>query len=43
MIGLVLLVIALLIFAKVKYCGSNPEQEAYITQDKAEYPELYKD
>lgn len=43
MIGIVLLVFSLFIFAKVKDCGSNPEQEAWITQDKAEFPELYKE
>jgi hypothetical protein len=43
MIGLVLLVIALFIFAKVKDCGSNPEYEAWVTQDKAKYPEFYTD
>jgi|LakMenEpi03Aug12_release.lakeMendotaPanAssembly.Ray.scaffolds.fasta_scaffold5447394_1 hypothetical protein len=41
MIGCVFLAAIVYIIAKVKDCGSNPEYDAWITQDKAKYPELY--
>ena len=42
MIGIVLLCGAFYIIGKVKECGDNPEYEAWLTEDKAKYPELYK-
>jgi len=42
MIAIVLLCGLLYIIGKVKECSDNPEYEAWITQDKAKYPELYK-
>jgi hypothetical protein len=42
MIGIVLLCGLLYIIGKVKDCGYNPEYESWLTEDKANYPELYK-
>jgi len=41
MIGIVFLCVLVYIIGKVKDCGNNPEYEAWLTEDKAKYPELY--
>lgn len=42
MIGIVLLCGLLYVMVKVKDCGSNPEYESWLTEDKAMYPDLYE-
>lgn len=42
MIGIVLLCGLVYLIIKVKDCGINPEYDAWLTEDKAKYPELYK-
>ena len=31
----------LIMYALLRNCGDNPQYEAWLTQDKAKYPELY--
>lgn len=42
MIGIVLLCALVYVIIKIKDCGSNPEYEAWLTEDKAKHPELYE-
>jgi len=32
----------LIMYALLRNCGDNPQYEAWLTEDKAKYPELYK-
>jgi len=41
MLVCVFLAAAIYMIGKIKDCGHNPEYEAWLTQDKAKYPELY--
>ena len=43
MITLIFLVIFFYVIAKLKDCGSNPEYESWLLQDRAKYPELYEE
>lgn len=40
-VGIFLLCWLCYVIAKVSDCGSNPEYESWLTEDKAKYPELY--
>ena len=41
MIGCVFLGAIVYVVTKIKGCGNNPEYEAWLTEDKAKFPELY--